>query len=519
VDEASLREYAGVYEWDGNAFLYLQVWPELTATNQLVAFEETGELRALYPTGPDRFFAGPGAAIPTSIESRIEFHRDASAKITSLSWTREGAAPRVARRVDIERREDVRFSNGNVQLAGTLISPTTSGPHPAVILVHASGAEDREYLLPFARFLIRHGMAVLGYDKRGVGGSTGDWSKASFDDLAGDVVAAFEYLKTRSDIDRAQIGMLGWSQAGWVMPLAATRSKDLAFLISISGAGVSGSETTIDQARNEMVANGMRPQMVDQIVELMRLQYDYLSTGQGWDQYMAAREQIVARMGGNPPDAFPATPDHPYLRFIRPLIVYDPAPTIRQLQLPVLALFGELDNNIMADKNRAAWEAALRAGGHRDYTLQILPKANHALLEAKVGNNAEMKSLQRIVPAYFEIVLAWLSTHINGLVAAKSQGGPRQLPIRRNRRSDVSVGNEQRAVRFSDFETRRGPVAARGASPARADLLIDELHAWGLAVNRVDDVVSPEHGFVITRVVSVPCRANSIPAKDSPAFD
>ena len=110
-----------------------------------------------------------------------------------------------------------------------------------MILVHASGAEDREYLLPFARFLIRHGMAVLGYDKRGVGGSTGDWNKASFDDLAGDVVAAFEYLKTRSDIQRGQIGMLGWSQAGWVMPLAATRAKDLAFLISISGAGVSGS--------------------------------------------------------------------------------------------------------------------------------------------------------------------------------------------------------------------------------------------------------------------------------------
>ena len=137
--------------------------------------------------------------------------------------------------MDIERREVVRFSNGDVQLAGTLISPATRGPHPAVILVHASGAEDREYLLPFARFLIRHGMAVLGYDKRGVGGSTGDWNKASFDDLAGDVVAAFEYLKTRSDIRRDQIGMLGWSQAGWVMPLAATRAKDLAFLISISG--------------------------------------------------------------------------------------------------------------------------------------------------------------------------------------------------------------------------------------------------------------------------------------------
>jgi uncharacterized protein len=420
VDEASLRKYAGTYQWDANTFLYLQMWLEMAEANQLVAFEESGELRTLYPTEPDRFFAGPGFAVPGSVESRIEFQRDAGGGISSLTWAREGEPTRTARRVDIERREDVRFSNGDVRLAGTLISPTTPGPHPAVILVHASGAEDREYLLPFSRFLIRNGMAVLGYDKRGVGGSTGDWrNKASFDDLAGDVVAAFEYLRTRSDINRAQIGMLGWSQAGWIMPLAATRATDLAFLISIAGAGVSGTETTIDHARNEMVANGMRPQMIDQIVELMRLQYDYLRTGQGWDQYVATRERIVARMGGNPPEAFPATQDHPYLQFIRPLIVYNPAPTIRQLQLPVLALFGELDNNIMAEKNRAGWEAALKAGGHRDYTLRILPKANHSMLEARVGNNAEIRSLQRFVPAYFEIVLAWLSEHVKGLVVAK----------------------------------------------------------------------------------------------------
>jgi fermentation-respiration switch protein FrsA (DUF1100 family) len=75
--------------------------------------------------------------------------------------------------VEIEKREDLTFSNGGIRLAGTLISPTTAGKHPAIILVDGSGAEDREYMLPFARFLIRHGVAVLGYDKRGVGGSKG----------------------------------------------------------------------------------------------------------------------------------------------------------------------------------------------------------------------------------------------------------------------------------------------------------------------------------------------------------
>ncbi len=419
LDEASLRKYAGAYQWDANAFVYLQLWSELAGSNQLVAFDETGDVRTLYPTEPDRFFAGPGAAVSGAMESRVDFQRNAGGEVASLTWSRDGAPARTARLVAIERREDVRFGNGDVQLAGTLISPTTRGPHPAVILVHASGAEDREYLLPYVRFLVHRGMAVLGYDKRGVGGSTGDWNKASFDDLAGDVVAAFEYLKTRSDIQRGRIGMLGWSQAGWVMPLAAARAKDLAFLISISGAGVSAAVTTVDQARNEMAASGMPPPMIEQIAELMTVQYDYLRTGQGWDRYMATRDRIAARMGGTPPESFPATQDHPYLQLMRPMVSYDPAPTIRQIRLPVLALFGELDNNILPEKNRAAWEAALRAGNHSDYTLRILPKANHALLEAKVGNNAEMKSLRRFVPAYSDVLLDWLSKHIAGFPVAQ----------------------------------------------------------------------------------------------------
>jgi hypothetical protein len=152
VDEKALRQYAGVYQWDPNAFVSLQLWNELAGTNQLVAFDESGQVRTLYPTDTDRFFAGPGAAVPTSIESGVEFQRDSTGKINSLTWRREGAPPRIAQRVEIERHEDVRFSNGAVQLAGTLISPIAPGRYPAT---------------------------------------------------------AFEYLKTRSDVDSGQIGLLG----------------------------------------------------------------------------------------------------------------------------------------------------------------------------------------------------------------------------------------------------------------------------------------------------------------------
>lgn len=418
VDEKILREYVGAYQWEPNAFVYLQMWKEFTGKNQLVAFDESGEVRVLYPADDERFFAGPGAAVPSAVESRIEFQRDSNGKVRSLTWQHGGAAPRSARRVEIEKRENVAFSNGSILLAGTLIGPATRGKHPAIILVHASGAEDREYILPFARFLIRHGIAVLGYDKRGVGDSTGDWNTASFDDLAGDAVAAFDYLRTRDDIDHSQIGLVGVSQAGWVMPLAAIRAKDIAFLISISGAGVPPAETTIEQTKNELTARGLRPESIQQIVGLMKLQYEFARTGQGWDQYGAARAKLAERMGP-PPETFPGTPDDPYWQFIRRIYFYDPVPTLRQLKVPVLALFGGLDNNIVAEKNKDAWEAALKAGNNRDYTLRILPEADHLMLEAKVGSNAEMPSLQRFVPAYYTTVQEWLAKRIRGFRASR----------------------------------------------------------------------------------------------------
>jgi uncharacterized protein len=416
MEEKALREYTGVYQWGPNAFVYLQIWTELSATNPLVAFDESGELRTLYPTDRDRFFTGPGAAVPSTIESRIEFQRGADDRIASLTWKRDDAPPRTARRVEIEKHEDIQFANGDVRLAGTLIAPITAAKHPAVILVHGSGPATREQILPFARFLIRHGLAVLSYDKRGVGGSTGDWNTASFEDLAGDVVTAFEYLKTRVEIDGSQIGLLGVSQAGWVMPLAGVRAKDMAFLISVSGAAVPGTETTIDHAQREMTASGMKPQVVEQILGIMKLQYHFARTGQGWDEYASGRDRLAARIG-SPPDTFPGTPDHPYWQFIRRLYFYDPAPTIRQLQVPTLALFGELDNNILAEKNKTAWEAALKEARNRDYTLRILPKANHMQLEAKAGNNAEMVSLQRFVPEYATTVRDWLAKRIRGFGA------------------------------------------------------------------------------------------------------
>ena len=81
--------------------------------------------------------------------------------------------------------------------------------------------------------------------------------------------------------------------------------------------------------------------------------------------------------------------------------------------MPTLALFGELDDNIVATKNAPAWESGLKAAGNTDYTLLVVPRANHLMLEAKVGNNAEMPSLDRFVPSYSTTVRNWLAKHVH----------------------------------------------------------------------------------------------------------
>ncbi|MGB6686330.1 MAG: hypothetical protein WBE76_00645 [Terracidiphilus sp.] len=198
------------------------------------------------------------------------------------------------------------------------------------------------------------------------------------------------------------------------MPLAATRTSGFAFFISVPGAGVPPAETTIDEACGEMTAAQLQPEAIQQIVALMHLEYQFARAGRDWDEYAAAREKLVARMG-RAPNTFPGTPNDPNWDSIRRFYFYDPAPTLWRLRVSTLALFGGLDGNILAAKNRAAWEDALRAGGNPDYTLLILPSADHMMLDAKVGNNAEMPSLQQFVPAYFPAVQGWLAKRVRGV--------------------------------------------------------------------------------------------------------
>jgi hypothetical protein len=130
--------------------------------------------------------------------------------------------------------QDVLFSNGPVQLAGTLALPRTPGRHPAVVLLQGSGPETRWGTNRFiADRMARAGIAALIYDQRGSGKSTGDWKTASFTDLAKDALSAVALLQARTDIDPAKIGLHGHSQGGIIAAMATTSSPtSVAFVVA-----------------------------------------------------------------------------------------------------------------------------------------------------------------------------------------------------------------------------------------------------------------------------------------------
>lgn len=402
-----VSQLCGAYRWDSGGFVDIQVWEEL-GPGQLVAFDDHGWVRALTPAGARAFTAGRSIAVPEPVAARVRFEPgDGAVPARTLVWYVDGQPPRVARRVEDARVEDVTFANSATHLAGTLMTPLSAGPHAALVLAHGSGPQDRNGTLPFARFLVRHGIAILTFDKRGVGASQGDWRKASFEILADDALAAVAFLRSRPHVDAKRIGLFGVSQGGWVGPLAASRSRDVALVVSVSGPGVTPGEQMLDMIEAELRLSEVPEPEVQEALGLTHLAFRYGRTGAGWGEYAAALARSRER-SWLPYLRLPANLQDGQWEQQRLFYHYDPAPALASLRCPVLALFGGKDSGVPAEKNRSRWQEALTRVRHREHDLIVIPAANHVMFEASSGSMFEIPSLDRFVPEYRMILLDWL---------------------------------------------------------------------------------------------------------------
>jgi pimeloyl-ACP methyl ester carboxylesterase len=371
-----------------------------------------GSLRALFPLGADRFVAGPSFMVPLPPEITFEFGRDASGQVTGLHWQEAGQAGRWAPRIAL-RQEAVRFGHGAATLAGTITFPLADPPHPALVLVHGSGPQPRDHavLKWIADWFALQGVAVLAYDKRGVGESTGDWTEASLEDLAGDALAAVAYFQSRPEIRADAVGLWGISQGGWIAPLAAARSRDVAFIILVSGPGVSVAQQDVDRVEGTMRLDGFTEAEAKAAAAHQRLFYDLVAASARWEEFEASMQWArQARWAG-----YVALPSKERFDLrvgvLRPFFGYDPVPDLERVTCPVLALFGGRDAIVPPERNVAPMEQALRRGGNGDHTILVFPAGDHVLTATQSGAFGEVPFAKALVLGYLDALREWLVKH------------------------------------------------------------------------------------------------------------
>ncbi|HET7734293.1 MAG TPA: alpha/beta fold hydrolase, partial [Paludibacter sp.] len=173
--------------------------------------------------------------------------------------------------------ENITFENkqGNITLAGTLTLPIREGSSPAVILISGSGPQNRNGEAyghkPFevlADYLTSNGIAVLRFDDRGTGSSTGNFENSTTADFATDVEAALSYLKSRPEIITSKIGLIGHSEGGIIAPMVAAASKDVNVIVLLAGTGIPGDELILLQQEltGQISGVGEMPLLNDKVI-------------------------------------------------------------------------------------------------------------------------------------------------------------------------------------------------------------------------------------------------------------
>ncbi len=329
--------------------------------------------------------------------------------------------------------EEVTFASGDVTLAGVLSRPKGEGPYPAVALVSGSGAQDRDGANPavpgyeplrwLADQLASSGFAVLRWDERGIGASTGDHAAATSADLADDLEAGVTYLLGRPDVAPDRVGVLGHSEGASLAAMVAARSSDVAFVIVMAPPSVPYTVGVLKQVELAAIGAGLDAAAVDRAVA-QQARVVELALAEDWagleafllEVYTADAETLtdaqrasigdvdalVASQAAAGAEAFQT----PWLNFY---LNYDPQVDWSKVTVPVLALFAGRDVQVDLAQNRAPLADALAAAGNDDVTIVTFEEANHLFQRAETGGLDEYLRLEMaFVPGLLDQMTAWL---------------------------------------------------------------------------------------------------------------
>ncbi len=329
--------------------------------------------------------------------------------------------------------EGVRFTNkvGNNVLDGTLTLPKKSMQRaPVVVLVSGSGPQDRDETLfghkPFhviADYLTRKGMAVLRYDDRGVGGSTGEYQYGTHMDFATDAAAAVAYLKTRKEIDPEKIGVIGHSEGGMIAAIVATKHPvDVAFIVMSSGPAVRGDLTILTQSRAIGMASGLPESFIELNQQFSKTLFDLLlannpdpakleELGKKFEAEAKKLKEIDVEVLANLGETIKQQLEGFEKPWLQNFLKYDPGPTLEKVTCPVLALNGAMDLQVLADVHLPEIRKRVKAAGNPQSRVEKLKGLNHLFQKTETGLPTEYGKIEETFsPSVLKLINDWIQS-------------------------------------------------------------------------------------------------------------
>ncbi len=327
-----------------------------------------------------------------------------------------------------EEEVSVPNRSAGITLAGTLTIPKGPGPHPAVVLITGSGAQDRDETIfqhkPFlvlADDLTRKGVAVLRMDDRGVGKSGGTMAGATSMDFATDISAAVDYVRSRPEINKDRIGLVGHSEGGIIAPLVAVERTDIAFIVLLAGPSISGVDILIQQDSLISLANGETMQTVQsrlaesrEMFELLRREPDTSAARTKLEAFLLEKAR-TRNTAGRPDSVLQQEARRTATRlggaWMRFFLFYDPMQTLRKVRCPILALNGEKDLQVPHAANLMGIAEAGKAAGNADVTVKMMPGLNHLFQSATTGSPMEYATIEETIsPEALALIGEWIGT-------------------------------------------------------------------------------------------------------------
>ena len=312
------------------------------------------------------------------------------------------------------QEEEIRFETGRFDLHGVLVKPQSRGPHPAVIFIHGDGPINRTmlgYYIPIWKKFVEVGYACMSWDKPGVGKSTGGFGdKTLFHDRASIAAEAVRYLKAREDIDGKRIGYWGISQAGYIIPLASSMTKDISFVVAISCPGINSIDQGAYFIRKQLISEGVNNAVARETAGYF-LKSRYAQSYEEYIKYaeLLGRQPYLTKSGWadvKPKDSYaPLQPDSESL--------FNPVSVLEEMKFPVLAIFGKKDTQIPPRISAEAYRTALQKAGNAHSKVIMFPGADHVIFNTTTGSLKEWEDKFRnqqmdYSPKYLDTMAEWL---------------------------------------------------------------------------------------------------------------